>query len=306
MPNKIEQDIFRVLAYFSYFKYPLTSFEIYKWQFNQETLHGFSEIIDQLEKSDWIKERVSLENGFYCIGQNNDIEEQTKTRHIRFLNATEKYKKLQHVLTYLSHLPFVKGVALCNSLAFHFTEERSDIDLFIITAENKVWTTRLFAVLPMMLLKQRPGEAKKDPVDMSFFVDENSLDISELQLSGDDPYMSFWLTNLTPVYGENDLWQRWFSINNKGSHLVDTRKKCVSRKLRFKFGSSWPIMFKESWSKILQEKKLPQEIIELQNVDTRVVVTNQVLKFHKNDRREEIKTALKNAQVYALDSRADV
>ena len=48
----------------------------------------------------------------------------------------------------------------------------------------------------------------------------------------------------------------------------------------------------EKWFEKLQRAKFPKDICDLQNHDSRVVVSNNVLKFHKNDRRLEIRDYL--------------
>jgi len=160
-PSAIERDIHNTLAYFAYHQYPLTTFEIYKWQYYPERVYQYSEIDECLKSSDWLSHRIGHSEGMYALGTDIEIEQQVAARKRRFLDAVKKQKKACKVVRYVSYLPSVRGVAICNSLAYHFTREKSDIDLFVIAKSGRVWTARMWAVSPLMLLRQRPGETKK-------------------------------------------------------------------------------------------------------------------------------------------------
>lgn len=293
MKSAIDQDIYRTIAYFSYFNYPLTAFEIRKWQLSSDYTHSLGEILSSLANLKRSRQ-VRNHSGFWGLQSKHSIEDQVHTRHERFLNAVQKYQKLRRLMRYLVRLPHVKGIAICNSLAFHFTESRSDIDLFVVTEPNRVWTTRLLAVTPLALLKQRPGEAKVDPIDLSFYVTQKSLDISKLRVASDDWYLALWSKNLLPIYGRPELWQAWQQNNTWVNRLVPNAvERRPSRVLRFAEHRRLPRLLSEARARQIQQKKFPAEIKEQANQDTRVVVQTDMLKFHKNDRREEIRTALK-------------
>lgn len=283
MVTAIQQDIFRTIAFFSYFQYPLTAFEVWKWQYQPSASHSLFEVMRELRT---MKE-VSAHNGFYGLG---DVVTQVKTRHLRFLNAVQKYKKLSRIATYLSLIPSVEGFAICNSLAIHHTRPESDIDIFVITTPERIWTTRFFAVLPFILLKMRPKETKQNPVDISFFVTNEALNVMRHKIGDEDPYLAWWVRSLVPMLGREDVFQRfvrhnaWAKLDFPNS-LMPKRaawKQTSRLRLRFLNGIS------ESWLRWLQIKKFPNDIIDSMNADHRVVVSNDVLKFHKNDRREEI------------------
>ena len=213
-PSLIEKDVHNTLAYFAYNQYPLTAFEVYKWQYCPERVYSYQEIDKVLKGSDWLLNRVGHFEGMYGLGNNLEVEQQVAARKRRFLDAVKKQKKACKVVQYISRLPSVRGVAICNSLAYHFTREKSDIDLFVITKSGRVWTARMWAVAPLMLLRQRPGETRKDPVDISFFISEDALNLSELMIDKSDPYLAFWIKTLTPVYGDEGLWDRFFKENS--------------------------------------------------------------------------------------------
>ncbi len=292
LASVLEWDCWRVLAYFSYFKYPLTAFEVWKWLYMPEGQWTLAEVVEVLQNSSWLNERVSSKNGFYALGI--DVEEQLKDRQLRLHDALRKYGVLTPVLKYLGRLPFVEGVFVCNSLAWHHTNAESDIDLFIVTKPGRTWTVRLLAAGMMALLRKRPGEAKIDPVCCSFFVDGDHLDLASLKIDEQDPYLAFWLATLVPMVDRKGIANR-LRVMNRWVDEVLPNAKGVVRASRWlpKQMRAWPLlMINEGKARVIQEKRFTKVIKEMKNVDTRVVVNDSMLKFHENDRRAEIIQAL--------------
>jgi hypothetical protein len=284
----IEWDCFKVLAYFSYFRYPLTALEVWKWLYAPVGRWTLAEVVEVLTHSSWLNERVSVKDGFYALGR--DIAEQLKDRHIRFQDALQKYKVLAPVLRYIGRLPFVEGVFVCNSLAFHYTNAKSDIDLFIVTKPGRVWTVRLLVVSMMALLRKRPGEAKVNPICCSFFADSNRLDLASLKIDGEDPYLAYWLATLTPMIDNKGILTRLYTVNRWVGEILPNASG-VERAYRWvpKIMRRLPTLaISERRAREMQEKKFTSVICGMKNVDTRVVVNDFMLKFHVNDTRQEI------------------
>ena len=291
MLTPLEQDVYTPLAYFAYFGYPLTAFEIWKWQFEPNQVRSLDEIQHILEKSAWLTQRVSSHNGFYAVGDDQAVRAQMHQRHVRYLDAIEKEQKLKHFLLYLRRLPDVRGAALCNSMPFHFTHEQGDIDVFIVTKPGRVWSARLSAVAPLIALRQRPGEARQHPIDLSFFVSESDMDLFGLQKSH-DPYFAYWIATLTPVLGSQALWYRFFEQNQWAfSRLPNAQPP--KRAFRFGRKEMQPLLprMSEEVAKQIQLKRLPVDLQKVANTSSQVVMNRQMLKFHRTDRREEIAQA---------------
>ena len=285
----IEKTIYTTLAYFSYFGYPLTVFELWKWQYLPARIFSLAEIILALKKSTWLSDRVACADGMYAIGNEQAVGCQLLARQERYADAIRKERKLKWALWYINRLPDVLATALCNNMPLHFTSKQSDIDIFIITKTKRVWSARLTTVTPLVILKQRPGEAKQDPIDSSFFVSEEALDLSVWRHKF-DPYFAYWLAMLTPVYGERELWSKFFEKNSWAFVEIPNARPAI-RAYRTRLNDNYKIPFfpiSEDRARQIQEKKFPQDIKLRLNKDSCIVVSGDVLKFHKNDRRAEI------------------
>jgi hypothetical protein len=291
MGSDLENAIFRTVAYFSYFSYPLTAFEIWKWLLNPTVPYSYVEVLGALSSSEFLEKNLSRTSGFFGIG---DITAQMNDRSDRFIDALEKYAALARYVSYLSRIRAVKGVAVCNSLAFHHTNAASDIDLFIVTEPGKTWTARFLSAFPLILLRRRPGEAKENPICLSFFASQSALGFADIRIAEQDPYLAYWSMTLIPLI-DRALWQRQFTQENRwvGEHLPNAHG--VKRAAAFRpteRALRLPNIFSEKLMKKVQEDRLPRHMKAMMNVDTRVIINDHMLKFHDRDRREEIKLAL--------------
>lgn len=294
--DNLQRDIYQTLVYFSYFGYPLTIFELWKYLYRPSQVWKFDEVVGAVGAwSLTCPVPIESHDGFYGLPdeKHGDVTAQVNERHDRYLDAVRKYRRLKWVLWHLRCLPFIRGVAVCNTLAFHHTKLESDIDLFVITSPGRVWTTRFLVISPLRLLKLRPREAKRDPVDISFFVTESALNFDKLQLQPDDPYFTYWLATLRPVIDRGGIFDRLILENSVTlSALPNTHSLHSMADRSFSEASQKKTYLTEKWFEKLQRAKFPKDICDLQNHDSRVVVSDNVLKFHKNDRRLEIRDYL--------------
>lgn len=294
MPTPLEKDVYTPLAYFAYFGYPLTAFEIWKWQYRPSRGWSYEEIERTLKTSYWIRQHVSSYQNFFALGDTEGVTQQVIERKQRYNDATRKERKLKWLLRYVKHIPGLRAAALCNSMPLHFTRPESDIDLFLITNPGAIWSVRFVTVSALALLRQRPGEAKKHPIDASFFVTTNAIDLSELRLRH-DPYFSYWLATLTPVLGDDDVWRQFFDAN---TWVLEDLPNAVMPQRAYRARTQnmrpLPIHMPEQWLRGWQLKRLPQDLLEQKNATSRVVITDDVLKFHRLDRRQEIAEAFFN------------
>lgn len=288
-PSPLERAIFSTVAYHAYFGYPLTVHEVWKWLMADEPV-AFHDVERTLASSPWLAKRIASSGPYVAIG---DVARQVEDRRARYGDALKKSRKAHGFSALLRLLPGVESVAICNSLAMHFTTSASDIDFFVITSPRHTWTTRFLATIPAIVLRQRPGECAQHPLCLSFFVSTDALDLSGLKLDADDPYFALWFATLAPTVIRDDVFANVWGANGwLRSRLPNAEpvRRASAFRVRAK-GRPGRIPWLESWAERMQRRRFPKHIRELMNVDTRVVVTNSVLKFHDNDRREAIRAA---------------
>jgi len=204
-----------------------------------------------------------------------------------------KVRSARRATRWLCRLAGVRFVALCNTTALAQARDEGDLDFFIITRAGTIWQTRLWSVFPFKFFRRRPRESHghRDAVCLSFFVDDRHLDLTPLQLAGDDVYFRHWFLSLLPLYDDGvgrELWERNAAIR---ARHPDARPWAVSPDLRVgKARIRIPApSFLEKPARWIQTRMFIPAIREAMNRDTRVVVRDGVLKFHVEDGREKFR-----------------
>lgn len=295
----MEQAVLKALAYFDLFEYPLTTVEVWKYVPVRvaTSLATVAAALHDLAT----QHRVEHHDGFWVLPHRAAI---LATRRSRYTIAERKYRKAERAIQFLKCIPSIRMVAVANTLAWNHARDGSDIDLFVVTRPGALWKSRLFGVTPFALLGLRPQAAnERDTFCFSFFAAESALDLSLFRIGQNDPYLSYWLATLVPVHDPDGLmdgvweanqWMREHLANAWQTHPVSRRRTLASARKDVRED----VMPQSSWSeqcaRALQLAWLPPQLRSMMNVDGRVVVTDDVLKFHVNDRREEIAVRFEN------------
>ncbi len=295
--RSLEKTILRTISYFNIFDFPLTGWEIWKNLWQPETNYSLNEVNFALDNL--LNEKILGSNeGFYFLKRKDNIVFERKKK---YLLAQAKIKKAKKYIQLLNRLPYVRAIFICNNLAYQNAREGSDIDLTIICARNKIWTARLFCVLAMKLLRQRPTvKSQKDKICLSFYITEDNLNLQSLAYENDVHFI-YWLNQFVPVCGRPELINNFFQANiwtkkylpNYFPVQTNARWQIKARPLTQKISEgalNCKLFFwAESLAKKFQLKVLPRHLRELakQN-NTNVVINDKVLKFHDKDTRLEI------------------
>ncbi|MBI4713791.1 hypothetical protein HY771_01225 [Candidatus Uhrbacteria bacterium] len=293
MPTDLELSIFRTLCWFSIFNYPLTTFEIWKWLLRPVRPYDLFEVTQILSHSSWLSDRIIEQDGFWTLPRAKHVSA-VKERHERFLNAIVKYKKLHSACYFFQLISGVRAVASVNTLAWWHTTKESDIDVFIVTSPNMIWSTRFFLVLPFVLIGNRPARMENvevsDPFCFSFFATSEALQLEELKLNSEDFYLAFWIKSLVPMFDRSDVFSQLASLNRWADVILPNAKPRISHpvhRTRRIFSNPIQLSFLEPFLRSIQKKRFPPRIVALANQDSRVVISDQILKFHDQDRRAQ-------------------
>ena len=298
MRSQIEQSILKTLAFFDIFNYPLTAEEIWKWLYRPSRKVTLSEVKSILASSDFLRSKIVLIEGFYALQGREHIY--LIRKHHNNL-AEHKFAKAVRLVHFYKYLPFIKMIAICNNLAYSNSSEESDIDFFIITDKHKIWVVRFFTVLMIFLFGLRPTDKNShDTFCLSFFISEEDLDIKKIMLHHHDIYSPYWLKQLMPIYNKSNTYQKFLQANKWSDNYLPNaypnqfvNEVMVTRWSRFMSRLVALIIYPpvigrgfNIWYRRLQSLIIARNLKEIVNVDTRVIVNEQMLKFHHNDRRE--------------------
>ncbi|MBI2473182.1 hypothetical protein HYV70_01350 [Candidatus Uhrbacteria bacterium] len=296
----LEQSVMRTILWFSLFSYPLTAFELWKWLLKPQRPYDLIEVYSILEKSDWLKQMLETSEGFYAL-KGKQINEMVRDRQMRFLDAERKYKMLRRIAKFFYLLPSVRAVGVVNTMAWWSTTSQSDIDLYVVTKPGSIWSSRFWLVLPFFLTGQRPMHHQqlrqgKDPFCFSFFSTTEHLQMEHLCFPR-DYYMAFWVKSLVPILDRDGNFSVFHQENRWATRLLPNAHPRTHHRSHVPWTMPslfFPGTFFESFFRTLQQKRLPLQLRTLANIDSRVIVTDEVLKFHENDRRLQFRDAFES------------
>ncbi|MBU0598205.1 hypothetical protein KKF61_04400 [Patescibacteria group bacterium] len=289
--NNLEKSILATISYFDIFDYPLTLMEIWKWlMVEQDEKVNISQVQTALDDSELLKNKLAVKNGFYFIKGRQEI---VKMRMDRYRIAEQKFVKAKRIIKILRLVPFVKMVAVCNTLAFNNSRPEADIDLFIITSRRRVWQVRWWVTGFLKIFDLRPRLGKtRDTLCPSFFTDEDNLDLQKLRIDN-DIYLLYWVSQVFPVY-DDGVYEEFIQANSWLKEKIPNwlcvkptaRRQVKQLDWLKKLYSVFFMLFPERIFKKQQMRIMPANLKKMANQDSRVIIQDYMLKFHDNDRRE--------------------
>ncbi len=201
---KLEESIYDTIAFFDMVRMPVTAVQI--WQRLVIAKRGYAhhpslrDVQRALASSDFLRERIEMQWGYYCLrGRANRVMGRLQRHAI----AQEKWKIVRRCARFLALMPFVRALAGSGSLAIDNTKYASDLDIFVIAKEGRIWTTRLLLLLASALLGRRRSHRDLRAPDMlclNHYITDKALDISpDIQ----NVCMAMQYASLVPIYNES-------------------------------------------------------------------------------------------------------
>jgi hypothetical protein len=287
--NKLKTNVYATLAYFDIFDWPLTVDEIARYLLwataDKKELWVF------LNNDPGIQRHGDF---YFFLGRRAVVE----VRREREAVASRYWRKTAKFAPLLQMVPFVKMVAVCNTLATNNTDKDSDIDLFIVTAKNRLFLARTITTLFFALIGiRRHGKKIAGRFCLSFFVSEDSLNLENIKIGTRDIYLPFWILTMKPLFGEevyakvvaeNSWIQRFFPRPAESREFLPKSGflRAFGRVQEFIFGKKVGDKL-EAWLSKYHKERHQRRLGEL-GAASSVVVNDSMLKYHNVDKRAEI------------------
>lgn len=298
--TKIKEAIIKTIAFFDLFDYPLTAPELwqYLWLPAGDGNITEADIVPALVD---LAGLVETRDGFYFLTGRQDIIGKRKTSRAW---AEKKFKIARRLAGCLKYLVGVKMVAVVNSVVLGSVKQDSDIDLFIVTARGRLWLVRLLVTLFAQLLGvRRHGRHISDRLCLSFYVTDDRLDLSAVRYPT-DPYFYYWLATFEPIY-DDGCYEKFIAQNqwvldrlpNFSAKVIGQEGSVRDNRFSklFKAIDGWCFNSflgesQERLARAFQKRKMAGNLSSLAGEpDSRVIITDTMLKFHESDRREEFR-----------------
>ncbi|MFH0829258.1 MAG: hypothetical protein V1907_03710 [Candidatus Kerfeldbacteria bacterium] len=305
--SPLERSILAVLAYHDIFEYPLTVEEIWKWLYveyawdTEDVARATPVDVERALSSGPLAELTDRAGSFVSLkGRSVNVA----TRMERKVANERKWRRAKRVSGILRFVPFVRFIGVVNTLALDNARPESDIDLFIIVKRRRLWLTRaVVTALVHLMGVRRHGSRVADNICLSFYVSDGALNLESLQHPAieRDTYLHYWITQVVPMFSRNGCWNRFLSANKwvaeriphgfRGAPVPYHNDDVFVKIVRFipeALGYSVLGDIGEWLASDLQyDHMLAKQGSRIHDETTDVVVTDDVLKFHERDRREE-------------------
>jgi len=295
----LKKSILQTITFFDIFSFPLTAEEIKEYLYNYKKPIHIKEIKGTLDEM----ESIEKIHDYYVLKGNGKLIDIRKSR--KFI-AEKFWERVRQYGQYIAKVPFVKMIAICNNLAYDNPTESSDIDLFIIIKEDRMWLTRLIITLIFQFHGvRRHGNKIAGRFCLSFFITPKKINMEPLLLKPEDPYMAYWTKLIAPIYGENtykkfiEKNQEWMQ-NQYGLKLSEINKKQISFKKESPLKRFWELIL-NGWlgnliEFLLKKTFKKRTLTKSKKLDKKanVIVTDNILKFHNHDKRKEYLDKWKN------------
>lgn len=140
----------------------------------------------------------------------------------RFLAETIRRRQIslgkisQHhaLLTFLGNLPWIQYLGISGTVSMLNANVEDDLDLFVITKANRLWTARFFVILITSILgvRRKPGDQNyQNKLCFNLFFSEDNLKIPHHKQS---EYVAHEILQLRPVANKNKTYERLLADNS--------------------------------------------------------------------------------------------
>lgn len=296
--------ILKTICYFDLLDYPLTATEIWRWYYvspsASQMTPSLQEIAIALETDSRLQKLLIRREGFYCLTGREKIITQRKFRN----SAVDKQMRIAFFWTKVFRLiPWVRMVAVASSLPLGNVKEKSDIDFFIVCSKGHVWITRFLLVGLLKLSRQRPSSQQtKNKICLSYYVTSEALSLQTAQLGREDIVFTHYVAGFLPLYDAGGVYDAWYQANswyryflpNMGQHgtaftVENPPWLTLWHRLFLILIAPFYNSLTRDWYTRMQLQILPDRLKSLANIDGRVIITENVLKFHDKDNRLPMK-----------------
>ncbi len=213
---------FFAICYGDIFDYPLTKKELSFWSINNKTNPGIR--FNKIE----INRCIINIGGYYCIKGREKI---IQLRNTRNKIALKKINTAKRVAMIISGLPFVQFVGITGALSMKNSDANDDIDLLIISQKNRIWTTRVFAVLvtEMLRIRRRPMDKKiKNKICLNMFLGENNLTTPRAKRN---LYTAHEVLQVFPLVNKNSSYKKFISANVWAGGYLPVAFKAINKNI---------------------------------------------------------------------------
>lgn len=205
--NNQQKALLRTLIYSDIFNFPLTEEELWLDIIADKKIN--KETVKRTIKS--LPKYIYSKDGFFCLSGKEKI---INKRIGRMEIAQKKIKIALSVIKHLSYIPTILFIGITGRLSHIDAGPADDIDIFIITKKNTIWTTRLIilAILELMGVRRKRDDADpRDKICPNLIIEESAL---AWPVERRDLYTAHEIIHMLPLFTRNNTYQKFLAKND--------------------------------------------------------------------------------------------
>ena len=288
----MEKAILKTLIYADVFDYPLRAWEVHKWLISppvgwagkQTILRQVEKVLNKLVQS----EKCKVKSGYYFLHGRGGI---VKRRQLREKQSGKFLRKARICAWFLKIIPWIRLVGISGGLAMGNSSKADDIDLYIITARDRLWLSRLLILGILSLSGQRRmvAHSKKEAAGKicpNILIDEDHL-IENRQ----DIYTAHEILQMKVLWQREGIYQKYLENNSWAFKFLpnwvgDRIKNNELRIKHKKHSSSFLLLY--SIFDIFENLAKKFQMWYMKSPQGMERIKDGVLYFHPNDMRPQV------------------
>lgn len=270
------------LILFSIYRRLATQEELYRYQYKTNISRS------DIHQAALAVPGVIYRDGFY--GFESEFQELWEVRQEKDRETLRRYRKIQRYGKFLISMPFIRGVFVAGSLTFSSgnPSKSSDIDLFVVTADQYIWIARLgITLLTHILGIRRRGEYDENLFCLNHYITE-----SQMYRSDHDMYSALLYSDYLPIgkdsqtmlarFWEVNSWrQEYYPQARPREHIVLSQIQSFREKrvIEWSLSISGLAWICNAFTKKIQQKKIQSNALT-KVPHARIKATDEELEFH--------------------------
>lgn len=203
----MEKEILQTINYFSCFSYAPNLEETYTFLPKKTTRKLLEKAFEKLFKS----KKVLMKSGRYTI---EGYSMYFNKHVVRTAYSNNKLIRLRKYVKILSLFSQIKLIGISGSLAMMNADRNEDMDIFIITAKQRLWTGRFISLLIAQLMglrRRRTAKKVKDKVCLNLFFDLADLKVPKHKRT---EYVAHEVLQMKPLVVKENMYRKFLKQNN--------------------------------------------------------------------------------------------
>lgn len=209
--GRLDRAVVEAIAYADVFGWPLTGDEIHRYLPVVATVDDVRASLASCR----LDAVVSSIEGLYVLrGREHLVEERKRAARV----SAQLWPRALRYSRWIARLPWVRLVAVSGSLAVGAPAHDADVDLFVVSAEGRLWLTRALTI-GVVKLASRSAPERRVVLCPNYVVTTGALELSDRDL-----FTAHELAQLVPIAGPEtyrallaqNQWYRRYLPNHAG------------------------------------------------------------------------------------------